>query len=158
MANITNRYFLGNAQTVMNSTTNITSANYSGTPTATYNNTTDALYPYAKKALVTAQFPAWGGAPVAGGYIELRGVAQNVDSTNDETGVPSGTANSGAHYFGKFDLSVANSLQRYSLVIDVEGYNEIDFYFGNFSGQQMTNNGGTNFVVKVQPLVDGVTV
>ena len=157
MADIPTKYFLGTAQTVINTTTDIASGNFSGAPSATYNNTNDAAEPYAPYALAMAEFPDWAAAPVAGTTVELWGVLKDTDGTDDDTDAPSGTAVGGARFFGAWVIAAADALQRRTILIDTLGCNQIDFYIKNGTAQNMNNDGGTACVVKVTPLTLGVT-
>lgn len=157
MADVPTKQFFGTAQTVINTATDIASGNFSTTPT-TYDNTSDSTYPYAPYAKVTAQFPDWAAAPSAGSTVELWGVLIDTDGTSDDTDAPSGTAQNGARFFGKFDLAAADALQRRTILIDMLGVQKVDFYIKNSSGQNMNNDAGTNCVVKVTPCTVGVTV
>ena len=57
MADVPSKQFLGTAQTVINTTTDIAAGNFSGAPSATFDNTTDTAVPYAPYALAMAEFP-----------------------------------------------------------------------------------------------------
>lgn len=157
MADYPTKFFLGTAQTCINTAVDVAAGNFSAT-TTTFDNTTDAAVPYARYAVAVAQFPDWGAAPVAGTLVELWGVVQNTDGTSDDTDVPSGTANGGARLFGAFVIAAADALQRRSIVIDMLGVKQVDFYFKNLTAQNMNNDGGTNATLKVTPLAEGVTV
>lgn len=157
MADIPNKQFFGTSQTVINTATDIAASNFSGAPAATYDNTTDAAVPYAPYALAMAEFPDWAAAPVAGTVVELWGVLLNTDGTDDDTDPPSGTASGGARYFGAWVIAGADALQRRTIVLDMLGVKQVDFYIKNGTAQNMNNDGGTNCVVKVTPLSMGVT-
>lgn len=146
------KHLFGSAQTVISTATDIAASNFSGAPSATYDNTSDGTYPAATKALAMGEFPDWAAAPAAGTTVDLYGVILNVDGTDDETDAPSGTAAGGAHYFGSFVIAAADALQRRAIVIDVTGYTAIDFYIRNGTAQNMNNDGGTSAVVKITPL------
>lgn len=158
MANVPTRFFLGTAQTVIDSGTDIASGNFGSAPALTYDNTTDAAVPYAPFAKVMAEFPDWAASPATASTIELWGVLKDTDGTDDDSDAPSGTAQNGARFFGKFDLAAADALQRRTIIIDMLGCEKVDFYLKNGSNQNMNNDGGTNVVVKVTPLAIGVTV
>jgi hypothetical protein len=157
MADVPVRQFQGTAQTVINTATDIAAGNFSGAPSATYDNTTDAALPYATHALAMAEFPDWAAAPVAGTVVELWGVLLNTDSTDDDTDAPSGTAAGGGRYFGAWPIAAADALQRRTIVIDMIGVKQVDFYIKNGTAQNMNNDGGTSCVVKVTPLSIGYT-
>jgi hypothetical protein len=150
MANEVKTVF-GTAQTVIDLSTDIANGNFSGAPSATFDNTTDGVTPYALRAKVMAEFPDWGAAPTASSVVSLYGVLKDTDGTDDDTDAPSGTSAGGARFFGNFILSATDALQRRTIFIDIEGMEKIDFYLLNSSGQNMNNDGGTNCVVKVTP-------
>lgn len=142
----------GTSQTVINTGTDIAASNFSGAPSATYDNTTDSAVPYATKAMAMLEAPDWAAAPAAGTTVDLYGVLLNVDGTDDETDAPSGTASGGAHYFGSWIIAAADALQRRAIVIDTTGVLQCDFYIRNGTAQNMNNDAGTNCVVKITPL------
>lgn len=156
MATYVEKFFLGTAQTVINTATDIAAGNFSGAPSATYDNTSDGSYPYAPNAIAMLEAPDWAAAPVQGTVVSLWGIVNNVDSTDDETQAPSGTGAGGAHFFGQWVISANDALQRRAIVIDVLGYTSIDFYIKNETAQNMNNDAGTSCVVKVSPLVRGL--
>jgi hypothetical protein len=159
MASYPTRFFLGTTTTTVISTaTDIASNNFSGAPAATYDNTTDATLPYATHALAMGEFPDWAAAPVAGTLVELWGVLLNTDGTDDDTDAPATTASGGARYFGAWVIAAADALQRRTIVIDMTGVEQVDFYIRNGTAQNMNNDGGTSAVVKIRPLAYGVTV
>lgn len=158
MADVAGKQFFGTAQTCISTAVDIASGNFSGAPSATYDNTTDAAIPYARWATAMGEFPDWAAAPVAGTRVELWGVILNVDSTDDETDAPSGTSAGGAHLFGSWDIAAADALQRRQIVISMLGIKQVDFYIRNGTAQNMNNDGGTSCVVKVTPLEVGVSV
>lgn len=149
------KYFIGSAQTVINSAVDIAAGNFGGAPSATYDNTSDATYPYAPYALAMLEAPDWAAAPVAGTTVDLFGILKDIDGTDDETDAPSGTSAGGAHYFGSWYIAAVDALQRRVIVINTLGYNLIDFYVRNGTAQNMNNDAGTNLVVKVSPLTTG---
>ena len=155
MATYIEKYFEGTAQTVINTATDIAASNFSGAPAATYDNTTDATYPYAPYANAMAEFPDWAAAPVAGTKIELWGVLKDIDGTDDDSDAPSGAASGGARFFGAWTVAAADALQRRTILIDTLGCNKIDFYIRNGTAQNMNNDAGTNCVVKVTPVARG---
>jgi len=158
MATVPTRYFLGTAQTVINTATDIAAGNFSGAPAATFDNTSDSAVPYATDALAMLEAPDWAAAPVAGTVVSLWGVLKNIDGTDDDTDAPSGSAAGGARFFGAWIIAAADALQRRTINIDITGCNEIDFYIQNGTAQNMNNDAGTNCVVKITPLALGVTV
>lgn len=158
MANVPTKQIFGTAQTVINTSTDIAASNFSGSPAAVFDNTTDAAVPYAPYALAMGEFPDWGAAPVAGTVIELWGVLKDTDGTDDDTDAPSGTAPGGARFFGSWPIAGADALQRRTIVIDLEGVGKCDFYIRNGTAQNMNNDGGTNCVVKITPFSYGVSV
>lgn len=157
MADVPTRYFLGTAQTVINTSTDIAASNFSGAPAATFDNTTDGAVPYATHALAMLEAPDWAAAPVAGTTIGLWGVLLDTDGTEDDTDAPSGTAAGGARPFGAWVVAAADALQRRTILIDITGCNKVDFYVQNNTAQNMNNDAGTNCVVKITPLALGVT-
>lgn len=150
--------FLGTPQTVINTTSNITASNFSGSPAAVYDATADAVVPNARYAKVVAVFPAWSGPPAAGSVIDLYGLPQDVDSTNDDTDAPATTVVGGARLLGSFVLANQNALQRRTIIVDLLGYLKMNIYLRNGTAVQITNNGGTNCTVIMTPLAEGVTV
>lgn len=158
MADYITKPFYGTPQTVISTTTDIAAGNFSGSPAAEFDNTTDADVPYATHALAMAEFPDWGAAPVAGTLVELWGVLKDVDGTDDDTDAPSGTANGGARFFGAWTIAAADALQRRTIVISLEGVGKVDFYIKNGTAQNMNNDAGTSCVVKITPFAYGVTV
>lgn len=148
----------GTAQTVIDTATDIAAGNFSGAPSATFDNTTDAAVPYARWAVAMAEFPDWAAAPVAGTVVELFGVLKDVDGTDDDTDAPSGTAAGGARYFGAWPIAAVDALQRRTITIDMLGAQKVDFYIKNGTAQNMNNDAGTNCVVKVTPLAYGIAV
>jgi hypothetical protein len=160
MADYPTKQFIGSAQTVINTATDIAAGNFSGAPAATFTNN-DATYPNAPFALAMAEFPDWGAAPVAGTVVELWGVLKDTDGTDDDTDAPSGTASGGARMFGTWPIAAADSLQRRTIVISLEGIIggiDVDFYIKNGTAQNMNNDGGTSCVVKITPFTYGITV
>lgn len=157
MADYPEKAFYGTAQTCIDTASNISSGNFSGSPAATFDNTSDSAVPYARWAVCTAVFPDWSAAPAAGATIDVYGVLQDVDSTSDDTDAPSGTTVGGAKFFGSFILAAADALQRRTIVIDVLGVQKVNFYWKNATAVTMTNNGGTNGTMKVTPLAYGIT-
>lgn len=158
MANYPQKQFFGTAQTVINTATDIAAGNFSGAPSATFDNTSDGAVPYAEYAVAMAEFPDWGAAPAAGTVVELWGVLLNTDSTDDDTDAPSGTSAGGARFFGAWPIAAADALQRRTITISVLGATAIDFYIKNGTAQNLNNDGGTACVVKVTPLALGITV
>ena len=156
MADVPARWFLGTAQTVIDTAVDIAAGNF-GATTTTYDNTSDSAVPYAPYAKAVLEAPDWAAAPVAGTTVDLYGVLKDVDGTDDDTDVPSGTAQGGARYFGSWVIAAADSLQRRTIIINTLGVEKVDFYTRNGTAQNMNNDGGTNHVVKVTPLSVGVT-
>jgi len=155
MATITPKQIFGTAQTVIDTSTDIASLNFSGSPAAEFNNTNDATVPYATHAIAMAEFPDWASAPVAGTVVELWGLLKDVDGADDDTQAPASTASGGARYFGSFVMSADDALQRRTITISLLGVQKVDFYIKNGTAQNMNNDGGTNCVVKVTPFVIG---
>lgn len=157
MANYPSKYFYGTPQTVFNSATDIAAGNFSGAGTAFTND--DAAVPSAMYADVMVEFPDWAAAPAVGTVVELWGLAQDVDSTDDETDAPSGTAQGGAHLLCSFAIAAADALQRrveeISLALFKNGFVP---YWKNGTGQNMNNDGGTNVVCKITAKSPGVVV
>jgi hypothetical protein len=158
MADYITKQFRGTAQTVINTATDIAAGNFSGAPSATYDNTTDGSYPNALLAEAMIELPDWAAAPAAGTLVELWGVVLNTDGTDDDTDAPSGTSQGGARYFGAFPVAAADALQRRTIVINMEGVKQVDFYIKNGTAQNLNNDGGTSCVMKVTPLAYGITV
>jgi hypothetical protein len=157
MADYKTRQFFGTAQTVFDSSTDIAAGNFSGAGTA-FDNTTDAAVPYATHALAMIEMPDWAAAPVAGTAVELWGLMQDVDGTDDVTQAPSGTASGGATFLGAWVISADDALQRRETVISLEGIIKFVPYIKNGTAQNMNNDAGTNMVVKIKPFSYGVTV
>jgi hypothetical protein len=158
VADIPVKQFFGSTTTVIDTATDIAAGNFSGAPAATFDNNADAAVPYATHAVAMGEFPDWAAAPVAGTTVELWGVLKDTDGTDDDTDAPSGTASGGARFFGAWVIAAADSLQRRTIVISLEGVrNDVDFYIKNGTGQNMNNDGGTNCVVKITPFCYGVT-
>ncbi len=140
----------GTAQTVFDSSTDIASTNFSAASTE-FDNTSDAAYPYAPLAQVMAEFPDWAAAPTDLSTVDLYMVRSEVDGTDDDTTTPATTDTEGAEYCGSFVLNNDDELQRKTIVISLVGVKKCKFYVKNNSGQNMNNDGGTNFVMKVTP-------
>jgi hypothetical protein len=158
MADIPVKQFFGTAQTVIDTATDIATLSFSGAPSATFDNTSDAAVPYAPYALAMAEFPDWAAAPAVGTVIELWGVLKDVDGTDDDTDAPATTVTGGARWFGAWPVAAADALQRRTIVISLLGCKQVDFYIKNGTAQNMNNDGGTNCVVKITPFAEGVTV
>lgn len=157
MADYPTKQFFGTAQTVINTATDIASGNFSGSPAAEYDNTSDAAVPYARYAVAVLAAPDWASAPAAGTYVGLWGVRKNTDGTSDDTDAPSGTSSGGAEYLGQWPIAAADALQRRTITIDLLGVKAMDFYIYNGTAQNMNNDAGTNCIVKVTPLAEGIT-
>jgi len=98
---------------------------------------------------------------VANTVVDLYGLLKDVDSTDDDTDAPSGSAAGGARYFGSWVIAAADALQRRTIVISLEGISSamnVDFYIRNGTAQNMNNDGGTSCVVKITPFSYGITV
>lgn len=157
MANYPVRQFFGTAQTVINTSTDIAGgATFSGAPAAEFDNTSDALVPYATHALAMLEMPDWAAAPAASATVELWGLLKDVDGTDDDTDAPASTAAGGGRFFGAFSLAAADALQRRTIVISLEGVQKVDFYIRNNSAQNMNNDAGTNCVLKITPFCYGI--
>lgn len=154
MANIPAKQFYGTAQTCINTTTNLSAGNFTGAPAATFDNTTDAAVPYAPRAVATLFVNDWAAAPVAGTLMELWGVLQDVDGTNDDTDAPSGTSQGGARLFGQFPVAAVDAAQRRTITISLLGVQKVNFYIKNGTAQQATN--ATAMTLKVTPFALGV--
>ncbi len=157
MANIPVKQFFGTAQTVINTATDIAASNFSGAPAATFDNTTDSAVPYASYALAMIEMPDWAAAPVAGTVVELWGVLKDTDGTDDDTDAPATTSAGGARWFGAWPVAAVDALQRRTIVISLLGVQKVDFYIKNGTAQNMNNDAGTNCVVKITPIAEGVT-
>jgi hypothetical protein len=158
MANYPQKQFYGTAQTIINTATDIAAGNFSGAPSATFDNTTDAAVSYAEYAVAMGEFPDWAAAPTTPALIELWGVLIDTDGTDDDTDAPSGTTSNGARYFGSWVMAGVDALQRRTITISLLGAQKVDFYIKNGTSQNMNNDGGTNCVVKVTPFSLGITV
>lgn len=160
MADYPVKQFLGSAQTVISTATDIAAGNFSGAPSANFVNN-DATYPNAPYALAMAEFPDWAAAPVAGTVVELWGLLHNVDGTDDDTQAPASTASGGGRFFGAWVISADDALQRRTIVISLQGIigsMEVAFYIKNGTAQNMNNDAGTSCVVKITPFTEGITV
>jgi hypothetical protein len=157
MADLKPKQFFGTLQTVINTATDIAAGNFSGAPSATFDNTTDASVPYAPYAQAVLSIADWAAAPVAGTTVDLFGVLLNTDGTSDDTDAPSGTAVGGARFFGSWTMAAADAASRRTIVISLEGIEQVDFYIRNGTAQNMNNDGGTNCIVKIRPFTVGVT-
>lgn len=156
MADVPARQFFGTAQTVINTTADIAAGTFSGAPAATFDNTIDALVPYARYAQVMVEFPDWAAAPAAGSLIELWGVLVDTDGTDDDTDAPSGSSSKGARCFGAFAIADVDALQRRTITVSLLGVQKVNFYLRNGTAQNLNNDGGTACVVKVTPFDVGV--
>jgi hypothetical protein len=159
MADVLLKQFIGSAQTVIDTATDIAAGNFSGAPSATFTNN-DATYPNAPYALAMLEAPDWAAAPAVGTSIELWGLLKDTDGTDDDTDAPSGTAHGGARYFGFWPMAAADALQRRTIEISLAGIIggiDVDFYIKNGTAQNMNNDGGTNCIVKITPFTYGYT-
>lgn len=143
MANELKQVYDGSPTTIQNQATDIANGNFSGSPTQLDNSALD--YPWA---LLMAEFPDWAAAPTARSTVDVYMQKDDVDGTDDETGDPSGTSPGGAQHVGSFILYATDELQRRAVVVSMQGVRKARFFFMNNSGQNMNNDGGTNFVVK----------
>lgn len=156
MADLKVKQFFGTAQTVFNSTTDIAGGAFSGAGTD-FDNTSDAAVPYALYANAMIEMPDWAAAPVAGTVVSLYGLMVDVDGTDDDTDAPAAAAAGGARYLGSWPAAAADSLQRRTIVISLEGITKFTPYIFNGTAQNMNNDGGTAMVVKITPFTEGVT-
>lgn len=156
MADYKTRQFFGTAQTIFNWAIDIAAGNFSSSGSV-FDNTVDAVVPYATHAVAMLQMPDWGGAPAAGTVIELWGVMQDVDDTADETDEPSGTTVGGAHFIGAWVVSGVDALQRREIVISLEGIRKVKLFLKNGTAVNLNNDGGTNMVLKITPFCYGVS-
>ncbi len=157
MADLKPKQFFGTAQTVISTTTDIASGNFSGTPT-TFDNTTDSSVPYAPYAQAMLEIPDWGAAPAIGTAVELWGLLIDTDGTDDDTTAPSGSSSNGARFFGAWPAIPQDAaLQRSTINIDLAGVEKVNFYIRNGTAQNMNNDGGTACVLKIRPYTIGVT-
>ena len=143
----------GTAQTCINSSVNVTAGNFSGTPLATFDNTTDTAAPYApwgKATLVIGQTPS---APVVGTGWELWGILKDVLSTDDDTDAPASTVVGGARYFGFFAAAGSTTLQRRTINISLLGVEKLDPYIKNGTAQQITST-TTNLFLSITPFTE----
>lgn len=152
MATATPKQIFGTAQTVIDTGVDVAAGNFS-VSTTIFDNTTDAIVPYATHANAIASFPDWAAAPAANSIVELWALLQDVDGTNDDTQAPSGSTSGGARYLGSFTISADDALQRRTIVIDLRGIKKCNFYFRNQTAQNMNNDAGTNAIVKIEPFV-----
>lgn len=157
MANVPTKQFFGTAQTVFNLATDIAAGAFSSAGTA-FDNTSDSAVPYATHANAMIEMPDWAAAPVAGTTVDLWGLLQDVDGTDDDTDAPASAAPGGARYLGSWRIAAADALQRRTIVISLEGITSFVPYVYNGTAQNMNNDGGTNMVVKITPFAYGVTV
>jgi len=158
MADYPTKQIWGTAQTVFDYSTDIAAGNFSSGSTA-FNNTSDSDVPNAELAVAMGEFPDWAAAPSGTTVIELWGVLQNTDGTDDDTDAPSGTSAGGARYFGSWSIAASDTLQRRTIVISLLGVQDsVVFYVKNGTAQNMNNDGGTNMVVKITPFALGITV
>jgi len=156
MADYTTKQYFGSPTTVISTATDIAAAAFSGSPASTFNNASNDTH-----AVAMAEFPDWAAAPVANTVVDLYGLLKDVDSTDDDTDAPSGSAAGGARYFGSWVIAAADALQRRTIVISLEGISSamnVDFYIRNGTAQNMNNDGGTSCVVKITPFSYGITV
>lgn len=157
--NYPTKQFFGTAQTVINTATDIAAGNFSGAPSASFDNTTDGAVPYAPMAQAMLEAPDWAAAPVAGTAIELWGLLLNIDGTDDDTDAPSGTASGGSRFFGAWVVAAVDALQRRTINISLQGVSDkVDFYIKNGTAQNMNNDAGTNCVVKITPFSEGLSI
>jgi hypothetical protein len=150
--------FYGTAQTVINSATDIAAGNFSGSPAAEFDNTSDTAVPYAPLAKAVLAAPDWAAAPAAGTVVELWGVLKDVDGTSDDTDPPATTASNGARFFGAWVIAAVDALQRRTITISLDGVEKCDFYIRNGTAQNMNNDGGTSVIVKITPFAYGIVV
>ena len=158
MAVVPAKMIYGSTTTVIDTSTDIAASNFSGSPSAEFNNTSDGTVPYALFAEAMLEAPDWAAAPTANTGVELWGVLKDVDGTDDDTDAPSGTAVNGAKYFGSWIIDDSDTLQRRTITISLLGVRKCDFYIKNATSQNMNNDGGTNCVVKITPFTIGVEI
>ena len=157
MADYKPKKFDGTAQTVLNSTSNVTAGNFSGTPTE-YDNTSDASVPNAPFARAVIKIPSFSAEPpVPGAVLSLWMIQKNSNGALDDSNPPSGTTANGARFIGSFPpLAAVSTEQRRTLpAIDMRGVNAADFFFKNDSG--VTCNGASNITLDIIPYTIGVT-
>lgn len=156
MADYPSKQLFGTAQTVISTAVDVAAGNFSATTTV-FDNTNDAAVPYAPYGKAVGSFPDWAAAPVAGTFVELWGLLEDVDGTSDDTDAPSGTASGGARYFGSWVIAAADALQRRTITISLLGVEKCSFYFKNGTAQNMNNDAGTSAIVKITPFTLGIT-
>lgn len=156
MTDYVTKQFFGTAQTVYNSSSAISSLNFSAAGSE-FNNTTDSAVPYASHATAVLSVPYAGTAPTAGTVVELWALGTDVDGTTDETNAPSGTASNGARFLGAWVLDdAASSTQVRETVISLEGLRKFVPYLKN--GAQVATNTNEATTVKITPFSYGTTV
>ena len=154
MADVPVKWKIGTPQTLINSSTDVANNNFSAAGTAFTNN--DSNVPMAQEALYMLIAPDFGGTPAAGAAIEVWAVHQNVDSTDDETDAPSGTAQGGAIFLVSIPIAPTDALQRRERRGPLPLRDWVP-YLRNLTGQNLNNDGGTNCVLKVTPIAPYVS-
>lgn len=102
-------------------------------------------------AVATLSVPdAFGGVPNDMSSVDLYMVRKNVDGTDDDTALPSGTDPDSAEYVGSFLIYNENIAQRKTITINLAGVKYADFYIKNSTGQTLTLT-TTPVTVKITP-------
>lgn len=154
MADYVTKQFFGTAQTVYNSASAIAASNFSAAGSE-FDNTTDAVVPFATHATAVLSVSFGATAPTAGTVIELWELSNDVDGATDETDPPSGTSSNGARFMGAFVLAAAaNSTQVREIVISLEGLRKFVPYLKN--GAQVTTAASTA-TLKITPFSYGTS-
>jgi hypothetical protein len=157
MADYPARWFKGTAQTIINTTGSMAASNFttaSGTLFATTATTDVQWAPYGLATLYVNEFLA---APTSGAVISLYGVLNNVDGTSDDTNLPSGTTGQATpRFFGSFPMAASTAAQRRTIVIDLLGVQDCDFYCYNGTAQTWSSS-AANSTLKITPFSIGVS-
>lgn len=146
MANEAIMVFAASSTTAISLTASVTNTNTGG-GTTELDNSTD-LYPYATATL--AVLDTFGGVPTNRSTVDLYMVRTDVDSTNDDTSVPTGTDVEASEYVGSFLIYDTNEAQRNTIVISLEGVRKAKFYIKNNCGQTLTYTSNP-ITVKIHP-------
>lgn len=158
MANQSKMVF-GSTTTVISHAATLTSATntYTGLTGITMtelDNSTD-LYPYALAVLGIPD--TLSAAPSAGATVDLYMVANDIDSTSDETPVPAATdVKYLAKYVGSWILDNQDVAYRKPIVISLHGVKKADFFIDNVSGVNLTY-ASNPITVKITPFTYGPT-
>lgn len=138
-------------------TTDIAAGQFSSA-IGTWDNSSDGTVPHAPSALATLEIGDFGAAPVLNEVFELWGVRQNTQSTNDDTGDPSGADINSAEHYCNFELEDVDALQRITREISVYGCREIKFFIRNSSSQTGNFDSGAPLKLYIWPFAPAVVV